>query len=468
VTGVIEDVDAFILSGGPSSVWETSHDKLVKHLLESDSKLLGICYGHQLIAKVLGGDVGPSDKPEFGPTLVSVIRPESILRGFPRRIKVWMSHRDSVNDLPKGAVLLATSEGSPIAAFRYNDNVFGVQWHPEVKHSEYGMELLDNWLKIIGVPRGWSPGNIIEDLIRYIQETIGDSTAISAVSGGVDSTVATVLGHRAIGERLTAIMIDHGFHPEGEIERASKLFRDLGIKFEIIDAAEEFLKGLEGLEDPEEKRRRFGKIYAEIFERIARESGAEYLIQGTIYPDIIESGGRRGADVIKSHHNVAGLPEKFGLKLVEPLRLFYKDEVRRIGKQLGIPDTIIYKQPVPGPALAIRVEGPVSRKLVTIARIANKIVEEEVENAGLSRRLWQYFAVVTRSRATGVKGDRRAYGIVIAVRMVESDDAMTANPYRANWILLERIASRITSEIPEVTRVVYDITSKPPATIEWE
>ncbi|MCE4620693.1 MAG: glutamine-hydrolyzing GMP synthase [Desulfurococcales archaeon] len=464
----ISESKAIVLSGGPSSVWESHHDTLVEKALGQGKPVLGICYGHQLLAKVLGGTVGPSPNPEFGPTLVEVLRAEGILQGYPSQIRVWMSHNDAVLEPPKGSKILARSNGSPVAAFSINDQVFGVQWHPEVRHSELGAELIGNWLRIARVPREWRPGDLIQDLVDYVRRTVGDSIALSAVSGGVDSTVATVIAHRALGDRLHAVLIDHGFHPAGEIERAVRFFRKLGIDLEVIDASEEFYTALEGVEDPEEKRRVFGAVYARILEREARLIGAEYLVQGTIYPDVIESGGRRGADRIKSHHNVAGLPRRFGLKLVEPLKLFYKDEVRVIGKKLGIPEEVLYKQPVPGPALVIRVEGRITPKLVEIARKANRIVAEEVEKRGLGRKLWQYFAVVTRSRATGVKGDKRAYGVVIAVRIVESTDAMTANPYRAEWGLLESIASRITSEIPEATRVVYDITSKPPGTIEWE
>ncbi len=464
----LSEAKAFVLSGGPSSVWESSHDDVVVKLLSKEVFILGICYGHQLLAKVLGGIVTRSPKPEFGPTIVEIQNPQGILREFPRRIKVWMSHHDAVIIPPQNAEVLATSPGSPVAAFSLGNRVFGIQWHPEVRHSELGLKLLDNWVRIAGLRRGWNPGNLIEELVQFVKSIVGGSIAISAVSGGIDSTVATIIASKALGSSLRPIFIDHGFHPEGEVSRAQELFNNLKIPLKIIDASEDFYNALEGVEDPEEKRKVFGKIYARILEDVAKREGAEFLIQGTIYPDVIESGGRRGADIIKSHHNVAGLPEKFGLKLVEPLRMFYKDEVRLIAKKLNLPETLLYKQPVPGPALAIRVEGPVTPELVSIARKANKIVEEEVEAAGVSKNLWQYFAVVTRSRATGVKGDRRAYGIVVAIRMVESTDAMTASIYRGSWDLLERIAFRVTSEIPEVTRVVYDITSKPPATIEWE
>ncbi len=464
----LETAVAVVLSGGPASVWEASHDETVKGIIRAGKPVLGICYGHQLLAKVLGGRVGRSPKPEFGPTRVKILRPRGVLDGFPREVTVWMSHNDAVLEPPPEASVLAVSEGSPVAAFEAPGKVYGVQWHPEVSHSQLGRELLDNWLRIVGARRGWKPVNLIEQLVDYVRKTVGNARALAAVSGGVDSTVAAVIAHRALGDRLRAVLIDHGLHPEGEIDKALEALRSVGLEPEVVDASSEFLDALRGVTDPEEKRKTFGRVYAKVLEREAARHGASFLVQGTIYPDVIESGGRRGADVIKSHHNVGALPERFGLRLVEPLRPFYKDEVRRIGLALGLPRWILYKQPVPGPALAVRIEGEVTRDKLRIVRRADAIVREEVEAAGLHESLWQYFAVLTASKATGVKGDRRAYGYVVAVRMVESEDAMTASPARVPWQLLERIASRITSEIPEVTRVVYDVTSKPPATIEWE
>jgi len=466
----LESVDEYVgvvLSGGPSSVWESSHDVVVEELLARDTPLLGICYGHQLLAKSLGAVVGRSPKPEFGPTLVSILEPVGILEGFPERIRAWMSHYDAVLEPATGMSVLAESEGSPVAAFRYGGH-YGVQWHPEVSHTELGVELFDNWLRLIGARRGWRPANLIEELVDYVARTVGDGRAVAAVSGGVDSTVAAVIAGKALGDRLVPVLIDHGFHPEGEVERAVRLLQEAGLKPVVVDAADEFYSALEGVGDPEAKRRIFGRVYARVLEEEAKNVGAEYLVQGTIYPDVIESGGRRGADVIKSHHNVGGLPERFGLRLVEPLRLFYKDEVRRIAEALGLPEEFIHKQPIPGPGLLVRVEGPVTRGLIEAVRRADAIVREEVEAEGLHKQLWQYFAVLTRSKATGVKGDRRAYGRVVAVRAVHSDNAMTASVARLPWELLERIARRITGEVPGVVRVVYDVTSKPPATIEWE
>ncbi|MCE4611305.1 MAG: glutamine-hydrolyzing GMP synthase [Desulfurococcales archaeon] len=463
-----EGASGIVLSGGPGSVWEEGHDWIAEWAVSSGKAVLGICYGHQLLGKVLGGRVGRALKPEFGPTPVRVVREDSLFDGMPREFTVWMSHNDAVLEPPPGAEVLAESPGSPVAAMRWGDRVYGVQWHPEVYHSEWGMELLDNWLGIAGAPRTWAPGDLVGELVEYVRKEVGGSRAIAAVSGGVDSTVAALIAKRALGDRLMPVFIDHGLHPEGEVERVTKLLRRIGLEPLVVDASDKFLTSLKGVVDPEEKRRIVGRVYGEVLRDAARELGAEALIQGTIYPDVIESGGRPGADVIKTHHNVGGLPRDLGLKVVEPLRWFYKDEVRAIARVLGVPREIYEKQPVPGPGLAVRVEGEVTREKLKIVRMADAIVREEVEKAGLSGKLWQYFAVLTSSKATGVKGDRRSYGYVIAVRMVESVDAMTARAARPPWEVLERIAWRITSEVPGVVRVVYDVTSKPPATIEWE
>ena len=461
-------IKGIILSGGPKSVWEADHDAIAKLAIESGVPVLGICYGHQLLGKVLGGQVGRSPRPEFGPTMVEVLSSSSILRGFPKRIKVWMSHYDAVLEPPPGAKTLARSGGSPVAAFDVGGTIFGVQWHPEVEHSELGLELLSNFIEFTGLARDWKPGNLIEDLVSYVREKVGDGTAIAAVSGGIDSTVATVIASRALGGRLKPVLIDHGLHPSGEVERVIKLLSGLGLNVVVLNEEERFLDELRGVEDPEEKRSVIGRVYGEVLKEFAERVGAEFLVQGTIYPDVIESGARPGADTIKTHHNVGGLPEDLGLELVEPLRYFYKDEVRELARVLGIPRERVVKQPVPGPGLAVRVEGEVTREKLRILRRVDEIVRDEVEAWGLSEKLWQYFAVLTRSRATGVRGDSRSYGYVVAIRAVESSDAMTARPARLPWDLLEYIASRVTGEVPEVVRVVYDVTSKPPATIEWE
>ena len=464
----IKGARGVILSGGPSSVWEGEHDHIARIVVEEGKPALGICYGHQLLAKILGGSVGKAVKPEFGPTIVSVkAREDPLFNGIPETIVAWMSHNDVVLQPPQEAVVLASSHGSPIAAFRHGA-VYGVQWHPEVVHTMFGLKLIENWLKLVGVERNWRPEHMVDKLIESIREAVGDGVAIAAVSGGVDSTTASLLAKKALGDRLIPVMIDHGLHPAGEPWRSVELLKKIGLEVEVVDASNRFFEALRGFTDPEEKRRVFGRVYAEILEEVAESHKAEYLVQGTIYPDIIESGRRPGASVIKTHHNVAGLPGEFKLKLVEPLKWFYKDEVRRIAFKLGVPKEIIKRQPIPGPALAVRVEGEVTREKVEVVRKADAIVREEIESEGLHDRLWQYFAVLLNSKATGVKGDNRVYGHVIAVRAVLSVDAMTASVARLQWDLLERISSRIISEVPGVVRVVYDITSKPPATIEWE
>lgn len=475
--GIVEEASRYevrgvVLSGGPASVWEAGHGDIALWTLSLGVPVLGICYGHQLLGKVLGGLVGRAPRGEFGPTTVEILDEDLILKGLPRRLKVWMSHNDAVLEPPPGARVLARSPGSPVAAFEYPRRgappVHGVQWHPEVAHSEGGVRLLGNWASQTGLLGTWKPGDIVGELVSYVKERVGWGRAVAAVSGGVDSTVAAVIAKMALGDRLTPIFIDHGLHPAGEVERAIGLLRACGLDPIVVDASGEFLEALRGVADPEEKRRVVGRLYAEVLRREARRLGARYLVQGTIYPDVIESGGRPGADVIKTHHNVGGLPRNLDLEIVEPLRWLYKDEVRQIAQRLGLPRELLEKQPVPGPGLAVRVEGEVTREKLEVLRRADAIVREVIESHGLHRALWQYFAVLTASRATGVRGDRRSYGYVVAVRVVQSREAMTARAARLPWEVLEEITSRITGEIPEVARVVYDITPKPPATIEWE
>lgn len=468
VREAIRGAKGVVLSGGPSSVWEGKHDDVAKIVVSEGKPTLGICYGHQLLARILGGSVGKAPKPEFGPTFVSVkARDDPLFSSIPENLVVWMSHEDAVLEPPPGSRILAVSQGNQVAAFRLGQ-FYGVQWHPEVAHTMFGSTLLRNWLNIAGIERNWKPELMIDKLVEEIRRAVGDGVAIAAVSGGVDSTTASLLAFKALGNRLIPVMIDHGLHLEGEPWRSVELLKKVGLNVVVLDASDRFFEALRGVVDPEEKRRVFGRVYAEVLEEFADKHKAEFLVQGTIYPDVIESGGRPGASIIKTHHNVAGLPRGFKLKLIEPLKWFYKDEVRRIAEKLGVPREIVNRQPIPGPALAVRVEGEVTREKVEIVRRADAIVREEVEAEGISERLWQYFAVLLASKATGVKGDRRAYGHVIAVRAVLSMDAMTASIARLPWDLLERIAARITSEVPGVVRVVYDITSKPPATIEWE
>ncbi len=467
-------VKGIVLSGGPSSVWERHHDKIVSHLL-GKVNILGICYGHQLLAHVLGGKVEPSPKPEFGPTVVELLEGDSLFNDIPKRITVWMSHRDAVITVPPEIKILATSVGSPVAALkaRINDKtVYGVQWHPEVIHSEYGKRLLQNWLKIIGATIDWDNPRLFQCIAEYVRSEIRDlpknKPIISAISGGVDSTVATAIVASIAGDRLFGILIDHGLHPEGEIEFAVSELSKLGIKIKIADYSREFLERLKGVVDPEEKRRIISELYFDILTNIIREYNAVALVQGTIYPDIIESGALPGSARIKSHHNVVFREKLSNIKIIEPLRWLYKDEVRRLGEFLGISKRLLYKQPIPGPGLAVRIEGEVTREKIEIVRKADTIVRRIIEEYGLDKDLWQYFAILSASLSTGVKGDQRAYGHVVVLRIVESADAMTARPAHLPWRVLERIAGEITSNIDKVVRVVYDITSKPPATIEWE
>lgn len=469
------NVKGLIFSGGPSSVYLKDAPMCHPGIFDLGIPILGICYGHQLIAYLMKGDVRTGVKGEFGITYVTVDKPVDILEGLSRRERVWMSHSDAVYSLPDGFEVLAHTESCPVAAFRHVEKpIYGVQWHPEVIHTENGMEVFKNFLfKICGCRANWTPENFVKKAVREIRKTIGNHRCIVALSGGVDSSTATVLAAKAVRHRLTAVFIDHGFMREGEPEQIKKTFEEYRKKYRInfiaIDARDRFMERLKGVVDPEEKRRIIGEEFIRVFEDVARKVGAEYLIQGTIYPDRIESGVRRGSDRIKTHHNVGGLPEKMDFKgIVEPLRDLYKDEVRRVAEALGLPRKIVWRQPFPGPGLAVRVIGEVTREKLEIVRRADKIVAEELEKAGLSEDLWQYFAVLLDTKSTGVKGDARAYGYTIAVRAVESRDGMTASYAKIPHEILEKISTRIVNEIPEVTRVVYDITHKPPATIEWE
>lgn len=466
----VSESRAVILSGGPLSVWQEAHDHVAELAVRSGKPALGICYGHQLLAKVLGGEVGPSPRPEFGRTELEILESDPLFQGMSKRLMVWMSHNDAVLKPPPGARVLARSPGSPVAAMRLG-MVYGVQWHPEVHHTEHGRTLLGNWAFLAGLEKTWTIDRVLELVLGDLREQVKGlegRTVLSAVSGGVDSTVATVLVARHAPVRLVPVMIEHGLHPEGWVEESVGLLASAGIRVWVIDASDRFLDALRGVVDPEEKRRVIAGLYFEVLREEMDRHGAEGLVQGTIYPDIIESGAMPGADRIKTHHNVALRSLPGGGRIIEPLRWLYKDEVRRLGRLLGVPERLLSRQPVPGPGLAVRVEGEVTRDSLEVLRRADRIVREELERRGLHRGLWQYFAVLTRSRATGVKGDRRAYGYVVVVRAVESMDAMTASPARLPWEALEAIAGRITGEIAGVTRVVYDITTKPPATIEWE
>ena len=460
------DVNAIILSGGPSSVYQEGAPDVSDKMFHLGKPVLGICYGHQLIARKLGGVV-MRGKGEYGRTLMRLLERDPVFDGWNAEEIVWMSHGDYVKEPPPGFVVLAVSENGYIAAMR-KGHIYGVQFHPEVSHTVKGGLLLENFLrKVARIASAWRPEEQIRRLVEDVRRKAAGGDVIVGVSGGIDSTVTALLVHMAVGERAHAIFVDHGLFREGEPQQVVSLLTSLGVKVQVVDARERFLKRLEGVSDCEEKRRIVGEIFAEVFaEAVSKIPNAKYLAQGTLYPDVVESGAVKGADRIKSHHNVGGLPSWFKLELVEPLREFYKDEVRRIAKALGLPEEVVYRHPFPGPGLAVRIIGPFTREKLEIVRKATKIVEEELERAGLLRKVWQAFATVGDDKWVGVKGDKRSVGYIVAVRIVESEDAMTADWARLPYEVLERISARITSEIPQVTMVTYAITTKPPSTIE--
>jgi GMP synthase (glutamine-hydrolysing) len=465
------NVKGLILSGGPASVYEAEAPQINVAILELGLPVLGLCYGHQLIAQVVRGKVKPAEHREYGVAEVAIDKPVGVLKGMKPKEVVWMSHGDTVFELPDEFETLAHTESCPIAAYRHKSKaIYGLQWHPEVVHTKNGMQMLRNFVfDVCGCEANWKMEDLIGKMVNEVKTEVGDATAIIGLSGGIDSSVATALAARALGDKLTAVFVDHGFMREGEPEAISRTFQKFGINFVVANAQKRFMEKLKGVVDPEEKRKVIGEEFIRVFEEIAEKSGAQYLIQGTIYPDRIESGFRKNSEVIKSHHNVAGLPSKIKFKkIVEPLRDLYKDEVRKVAVMVGLPKEIVNRQPFPGPGLAVRIIGELNEEKVKVAKKTDAIVREEIEKAGLNENLWQYFTVLTDTKATGVKGDSRAYGYVVAVRAAESQEAMTANFAQIPYAVLEKISTRITNEVPEVTRVVYDITHKPPATIEWE
>jgi GMP synthase (glutamine-hydrolysing) len=462
-----------ILSGGPASVYEDGAPELERRLLELGVPVLGICYGMQLLARELGGKVQGAEVGEFGRSQLTVSEPGRLLAGTPPEQTCWMSHRDTVFAPPPGFTALASSTASPVAAFESHERaIYGIQFHPEVVHTPYGQRVLTNFLEdVCGCDRTWSPSSVIEEQIAKVRAQVGDGRAICGLSGGVDSSVAALLVHRAIGERLTCVFVDHGLMRKDEGAQVIASFRDhFRVPLVAVDAADRFLARLGGVTDPEEKRKRIGAEFIRVFEQeAARLDDVGFLVQGTLYSDVIESGGGTGAATIKSHHNVGGLPEDLEFELVEPLRALFKDEVRAVGSELGLPDRLVWRQPFPGPGLAIRiVGGEATRERLEILREADAILQDEIRKAGLYHELWQSFCVLPDIRTVGVQGDTRTYGNVIVIRAVTSDDAMTADWARLPYDLLETIASRMTGEIRPVGRVVLDITSKPPGTIEWE
>jgi GMP synthase (glutamine-hydrolysing) len=465
------NVKGLILSGGPSSVYEPNAPRLDPRILELNLPVLGLCYGHQLIAEITNGKVEPAACKEYGIAQVSIDKTIGVLEGLSKKEKVWMSHGDTVLAVPPGFEVLAHTESCPVAAFKHKEKpIYGLQWHPEVIHTENGVRMLRNFIfEVCKCEANWQMEDLIEKMVKEIKAEAGEGKAIIGLSGGIDSSVATALSAQALNERLTAVFVDHGFMREDEPEEIRNAFQKFKINFVVANAQERFMEKLKGVTDPEKKRKIIGEEFIRVFEEKAAKTGAEYLIQGTIYPDRIESGFRKHSDKIKTHHNVAGLPAKIKFKkILEPLRDLYKDEVREVAKMLDLPKAIVHRQPFPGPGLAVRIIGELTEEKVRIAKKADKIVREEIEKNGLEEHLWQYFAVLTDTKATGVKGDARAYGYVVAVRAAESREAMTASFAEIPYTVLETISTRITNEIPEVTRVVYDVTHKPPATIEWE
>ena len=464
-----------VLSGGPSSVFWEGAPAAHAELLDLGIPVLGICYGLQWMVHTLGGVVEPSTSREYGRAHLKLERSDPLFAGLeePAERVVWMSHGDRVLQLPEGFEPLASSNHSPFAAVRHRERpLYGLQFHPEVVHTEGGRDLLENFVhRICDCGSSWTMEAFVDDAVERIRAQIGVGHAVCGLSGGVDSSVAAALVHRAVGERLHCILVDHGLLRAGEREEVEHAFRDgLGIPLHVVDAGARFLAALEGVEDPEEKRRRIGHLFIDVFEAEARRIGAvEYLVQGTLYPDVIESLSVRGPSAtIKTHHNVGGLPERMELRLVEPLRELFKDEVRELGGKLGLPTAMVGRHPFPGPGLAIRILGAVSAERLALLRAADRILLEEIRRAGWYDRIWQAFAVFLPIQTVGVQGDQRTYDNVIALRCVSSVDAMTADWSRLPHELLATVSNRITNEVQGVNRVVYDISSKPPATIEWE
>jgi len=460
-----------IFSGGPASVYSKDAPLPPEGIYDLGIPILGICYGLQVLAHQLGGKVAPADKHEYGRATLTVLKENKLFNGLPKEFQVWMSHADKVTELPQGFEVLAVSDNAPFAVIANPEREFyGVQFHPEVTHTQYGRQIIANFVfEIAKANRNWFMENFVEEQIKKIREQVGDKKVIAAISGGVDSTVSAVLTYKAIGDNLIPIFIDHGLLREGERREVERNLKSLGLPLRVVDAGEIFLSRLEGVEDPEEKRKIIGHTFIEVFEREAKKyEGVKFLLQGTLYPDVIESAGVKGAAKIKSHHNVGGLPEMMNLKLLEPLRELFKDEVRKLGKILGIPEEVLGRHPFPGPGLAIRILGPLTREDLNLLRKADKIFIEELKKWGLYDKVWQAFAVLLPVKTVGVMGDVRTYERVVALRAVDSSDGMTADWSKLPYQFLDHVMRRIINEVRGINRVVYDITSKPPGTIEWE